>query len=90
MALVMVRGVYARVVLSAGAARPRVLGNRCCQRVFRRSFSPLAWYNKQLQRAPMLTKTITSGGSIAHCFIRFCTIAQKVALILHTVSLDFA
>ncbi len=27
----------------------------------RRSFSPMAWYNKQLERAPLVTKSITSG-----------------------------
>ncbi|XP_064404738.1 uncharacterized protein LOC135349981 [Halichondria panicea] len=27
----------------------------------RRSFSPMAWYNKQLKRAPLVTKSITSG-----------------------------
>lgn len=30
--------------------------------VARRSFSPMAWYNAQLQKAPVLTKSITSGG----------------------------
>lgn len=28
----------------------------------RRSFGPLAWYNRQLQRSPIITKCITSGG----------------------------
>lgn len=79
MALVVVRGVCARVVWSAGAARPGVVGNRCCQRVFRRNFSPLAWYNKQLERAPVLTKTITSGGSSANSFIRYCRIAHTLS-----------
>lgn len=30
----------------------------------RRSFSPMAWYNAQLQKAPVLTKSITSGGEL--------------------------
>ena len=29
----------------------------------RRRFSPLAWYNKQLEKSPAITKSITSGGS---------------------------
>ena len=28
----------------------------------RRHFSPLAWYNRQIERAPVITKSITSGG----------------------------
>ena len=28
----------------------------------RRRFSPLAWYNKQLEKSPVITKSITSGG----------------------------
>ena len=28
----------------------------------RRQFSPLAWYNRQIERAPIITKCITSGG----------------------------
>ena len=32
--------------------------------VARRSFSPMAWYNAKLQKAPVLTKSITSGGEV--------------------------
>lgn len=31
----------------------------------RRHFSPLAWYNKQIDKSPIITKSITSGGEIA-------------------------
>ena len=51
------------------AARRVALGSqnfcRCGQSkvlVARRSFSPMAWYNAQLQKSPVLTKSITSGG----------------------------
>ena len=27
-----------------------------------RHFSPLAWYNRQIERSPLITKSITSGG----------------------------
>ena len=41
----------------------------------RRLFSPLAWYNKQLSRAPLITKSITSGGiSITSGGILLCCI----------------
>ena len=46
-----------QTLVSAGARRRphRVLG---------RSFSPLAWYNRQLERSPIITKCITSGGRV--------------------------
>ena len=65
--LVLVRGVCARVV--AGTASP---GAQCyCLRVIRRSFSPLAWYNRKLERSPLITKTITSGGDLV-CVCAVC------------------
>ena len=44
------------VVLQQGGRWPVAVG------VSRRQFSPLAWYNKQLEKSPMITKSITSGG----------------------------
>lgn len=46
-------------VLVAGPRAARLRGGP--QRLFTRRFSPLAWYNKHLEKTPMLTKTITSG-----------------------------
>lgn len=47
------------------ASRFLLSASRCRQNigmVTRRNFSPLAWYNKQLEKAPIITKSITSGG----------------------------
>ena len=49
-------------VLVAGPRAARLRG--APQRLFTRRFSPLAWYNKHLEKTPMLTKTITSGSKI--------------------------
>ncbi len=43
--------------------RAVLLSVRRCQpfKTQSRHFSPFAWYNKQLERAPVITKSITSG-----------------------------
>lgn len=48
------RAASVRVVAFAGMGPIRLQS--------RRSFGPLAWYNRQLQRSPVITKCITSGG----------------------------
>ena len=56
MGLALLRKAYP-VVLQQGGRWPVAV------RVPRRQFSPLAWYNKQLEKSPVITKSITSGGS---------------------------
>ena len=46
-----------RLVLLVTRGAPNV-----ATRTQTRKFSPLAWYNKRLERAPIITKGITSGG----------------------------
>lgn len=50
--------------ISGGSLR---VGSRWSQQMRqpRRNFSPLAWYNKHLERSPVVTKSITSGGTIS-------------------------
>lgn len=43
-------GVYRRVVIFP------------VRQVGRRNFSPMAWYNKKIEKSPIITKGITSGG----------------------------
>ena len=55
------------LVLRVLVAVPRAARLRGApQRLFTRRFSPLAWYNKQLEKAPVITKCITSGGRWLH------------------------
>ena len=60
-----------------GYGRGRVL-------ITRRSFSPMAWYNAQLEKSPVITKSITSGGgSTLHIkLLCICRYGYEIIIII--------
>ncbi len=58
----------AAVVLRNGG-RLEYVSARSWKVAGRRNFSPMAWYNKKLEKAPIITKSITSGSKCHSCYL---------------------